>query len=331
MSVNKSTKSRNYENITKKMICVTTAAAAVTVSMTLGAALYHHFDTLRNSKVTYASAQDESVSTIIDYPTLLNDYLAESTSQSLTLLYEENTLMSSVKDRTNVLLSLDQMKRASISDMIDTVAAEASRTSDYLKEADEIGQAVDKLLAEVEISMNSLDDILSDSQEANENLRRIEDNKNAVKQVQAVAEEAAKKGEEAKKASAELSYRSSFGAISDDDYNCLLRIVEAEAGNQGMIGKILVANVVLNRVESGKFPNGIQSVVFQTNQFSPINDGRYYTIDVTSETVEAVNRALGGEDYSNGALYFTAFYDENSWFARDLTLLFREGDHWFYR
>lgn len=328
MSRMKPTKTRDYKNITKKMIYVTTAAAVVTAGMTLGGTLYHHFDSLQ-SKNTQVQAEADSV--MIDYPSLLSDYLADSTNMSLSLLCEETTLMSSVKDRTAVYLSQDQVKRASISNMADNVAAEASRTSGYLKEADEIGQAVDELLAEIEVSMTSLDGMLADSQEANENLRRMEDSKKAIEEARSVAEAAARKGEEAQKASATLSYRSSYGSISDDDYNCLLRIVEAEAGNQGMVGKILVANVILNRVASGKFPNRIQTVVFEANQFSPIDDGRYYTVDVSSETVEAVNRALDGEDYSGGALYFTAFYDEDSWFARDLTLLFREGDHWFYR
>lgn len=329
MSIKKLTKTRDYENITKKIICVTTAAAVVTAGAALGGTLHHHFNHVQDT--VHEEIQEEQVSAVIDYPALLSDYLADSVDPSLSLLYEETTLMGSVKDRTTVFLSQDQIKRASISGMVDSVAAEASRTSGYLKEADEIGQAVDELLTEIEVSMMSLDSMLSDSQEANENLRRIENSKKAVGEARSGAEAAARKGEEAKKASASLSHRSSFGSVSDDDYNCLLRIVEAEAGNQGMIGKILVANVILNRVESGNFPNGIQSVVFQSNQFSPIDDGRYYTVDVTSETVEAVNRALNGEDYSSGALYFTAFYDESSWFARDLTLLFREGGHWFYR
>ena len=40
--------------------------------------------------------------------------------------------------------------------------------------------------------------------------------------------------------------------ISDEDYQTLLRIVEAEAGCEDENGKLLVANVVLNRVESSR-------------------------------------------------------------------------------
>ena len=43
----------------------------------------------------------------------------------------------------------------------------------------------------------------------------------------------------------------------------LLRIVEAEAGNEDEDGKLLVANVVLNRLNSEQFPNTVREVVFQ--------------------------------------------------------------------
>ena len=57
-------------------------------------------------------------------------------------------------------------------------------------------------------------------------------------------------------------------------------------------------------------------------------------VDVTEETIEAVERALNGEDYSEGALYFAARRYANSnhmsWFDRNLTKLFRHGNHEFY-
>ena len=89
-----------------------------------------------------------------------------------------------------------------------------------------------------------------------------------------------------------------------EDYQTLLRIVEAEAGVCDSKGKILVANVVLNRVRSGEFPNTIREVVYQPSQFSPVSNGSINTCQVTSQTIECVRRALEGEDYSQGALYF---------------------------
>ncbi len=126
--------------------------------------------------------------------------------------------------------------------------------------------------------------------------------------------------------------------ISAEEYEMLLRIVEAEAGGEDTEGKILVANVVLNRVESEKFPDTIEEVIFQKNgkvtQFSPIADGRYYTVEVSEDTIEAVNRALSGEDLSQGALFFAARpkadSDNMRWFDRHLTFLFQHGGHEFF-
>lgn len=119
----------------------------------------------------------------------------------------------------------------------------------------------------------------------------------------------------------------------------LERIVEAEAGGEDMTGKILVANVVLNRVKSKKFPSTITKVVFAHRgnryQFSPLYDGRYYTVTVSAATKKAVRRALHGEDPSKGALYFMARrYASASnvrWFDTALTRVLQHGVHEFYR
>lgn len=124
-------------------------------------------------------------------------------------------------------------------------------------------------------------------------------------------------------------------SLSGEDYQTLLRIVEAEAGVCDSKGKILVANVVLNRVRSGEFPNTVREVVYQPSQFSPVSNGSINTCKVTSQTVECVKRALAGEDYSQGALYFmnrrAAGSGAASWFDGRLTFLFRHGGHEFFK
>lgn len=127
-------------------------------------------------------------------------------------------------------------------------------------------------------------------------------------------------------------------SITQSEYENLLRIVEAEAGGEDIIGKMLVANVILNRVENEKFPNNINDVIFQAEngvtQFSPISDGRFYAVTVSGETVQAVNRVLQGEDNSQGALYFAARKAANEknmrWFDENLERLFAYGGHEFF-
>lgn len=115
----------------------------------------------------------------------------------------------------------------------------------------------------------------------------------------------------------------------------LERIVEAEAGNQDIKGRQLVANVILNRVKSEKFPDSVKGVVFSPGQFSPVSNGRYYEVSVSGKTKRAVEKALKEKDNSKGALYFmcrSASSPENvAWFDRDLTKLLSYGCHEFFR
>lgn len=126
--------------------------------------------------------------------------------------------------------------------------------------------------------------------------------------------------------------------LCEEDYDILLRIVEAEAGGEDEEGKLLVANVVLNRMNSEAFPDSVKEVVMQrsggVSQFSPVSSGRIWRVTVSEETASAVQRALEGEDLSQGALYFAARKRADSssmrWFDEHLTFLFRHGGHEFF-
>ncbi len=141
--------------------------------------------------------------------------------------------------------------------------------------------------------------------------------------------------EEATEAVVEIEEAEEAIVLSESDYNTLLRIVQAESGGCDIIGKILVANVILNRVESNEFPDSIHGVVYQKSQFSPVIDGSINRCKVSDETREAVERALNGEDPSEGALYFmnrSKSAPKNvRWFDTKLSFLFKHGEHEFFK
>ncbi|MCD8083481.1 MAG: cell wall hydrolase, partial [Clostridiales bacterium] len=141
-------------------------------------------------------------------------------------------------------------------------------------------------------------------------------------------EEQLRQEEESRRAEAVVCY-------SDQDYEVLTRIVQSEAGVCSMKGKILVANVVINRVRDEEFPDDITEVVYQRNQFSPVGNGAINRCSVSEETREAVDRALSGEDYSDGALYFMNRRASQSgnvrWFDGSLTYLFQYEGHEFFK
>ncbi|MBP1756403.1 MAG: putative rane protein [Firmicutes bacterium] len=127
--------------------------------------------------------------------------------------------------------------------------------------------------------------------------------------------------------------------VTDEEISMLERIVQAEAGGEDMVGKILIVNVILNRIEDDKFPDSVEDVIFQNKngeyQFSPVDDKSYWSVKISDKTKDAVIRALEGEDHSEGALYFIARKRTSSssaaWFDNNLKWLFKHGGHEFYK
>lgn len=131
-----------------------------------------------------------------------------------------------------------------------------------------------------------------------------------------------------------VNYHGRRFAITEEDYQVLLKIVEAESGGEDIKGRMLVANVILNRLEVGFGGNTITEVVFDEGQFSPVTSGKIFRMVPSETTIEAVDRVLAGEDHSKGALYFMcrelASKKGIRWFEKNLEFLFKHGCHEFY-
>ncbi len=153
------------------------------------------------------------------------------------------------------------------------------------------------------------------------------------------AKEASTSEEEIKSLSTEEASSPYVIDVSKKEIGMLERIVQAEAGGEDMVGKILIVNVILNRIADESFPDTVEDVIFQNKdgeyQFSPVDDKSYWSVEISDNTEEAVIRALEGEDYSEGALYFVARKRTKSssarWFDDNLDWLFKHGGHEFYK
>lgn len=115
---------------------------------------------------------------------------------------------------------------------------------------------------------------------------------------------------------------------SVEEVELLGRLVQCEAQSEDLQGRILIANVVMNRVESGIWGNTITDVILSKGQFDPIMSGAYKTLEPDDITKEAVLIALNGQNNSNGALYFQKSRSKQ-WGNKEY--LFRYGSHSFYR
>lgn len=123
-------------------------------------------------------------------------------------------------------------------------------------------------------------------------------------------------------------------SISDSDKELLARLVTAEARNQPYLGQVAVAAVVLNRTESGKFPETIPGVINANNgkvyQFSPVKNGQIKK-PATQTAIRAVEDALNGSDPTNGSLYFAELKTAAHVPNRHAKVMVKIGDHTFYQ
>ena len=114
---------------------------------------------------------------------------------------------------------------------------------------------------------------------------------------------------------------SDTSSTSSSDLDLLAAIIYHEAGNQPTEGKIAVGAVVLNRVYSSLFPNTISEVLYQSGQFTPAGElAGTIASGVPSDSYDAANQALAGNDPTGGCLYFNTSHGSGV----------HIGAHWFY-
>lgn len=132
-----------------------------------------------------------------------------------------------------------------------------------------------------------------------------------------------------------IGSQSVISTLSEEELYFFAECVEMEAGNQGIEGKIAVANVLMNRVYSDKFPNTYKGVVSQkcngTYQFSSYAKG-WGSKSISEETYDAIEQALNGENNVGESTYFVNLNACNgSWFTNNLTKVVKIGSHTFFK
>lgn len=123
--------------------------------------------------------------------------------------------------------------------------------------------------------------------------------------------------------------------VPDAEFECLATAVYYESKGEPLAGQLTVAEVILNRADSGRFPSTICGVVKQPSQFSFVRGGRLPTPAKSSEawrTAVAIAH-IATADLAEGsaprALFFHARRVSPGW--RNLTRVASVGNHVFYR
>lgn len=116
---------------------------------------------------------------------------------------------------------------------------------------------------------------------------------------------------------------SNVGIYDSNDVDLLALVTMAEAEGESEMGKRLVIDTILNRVESDEFPNSVYDVVYQNKQFTSMTNGRADRVILNDDIYDLVEQEL--ESRTNyEVLYFTA--GKYGYYG---THLFCEGNHYF--
>ena len=133
-----------------------------------------------------------------------------------------------------------------------------------------------------------------------------------------------------------LVNRYSTGAPLDEQANCLATAVYFEARGESLEGQLAVADVVMNRAASGKYPTTWCEVVKQPWQFSFVQHGRFPMVRTDSDAwakAQGIARLAMADvmrTVPTDVLWYHADYVAPSWGSR-LTEVEKIGAHIFYR
>ena len=92
--------------------------------------------------------------------------------------------------------------------------------------------------------------------------------------------------------------------VDEYELDLLARLVQVEAGHEPYEGKLAVASVVMNRVNSDRFPASVKDVIYAPNQFPPATNGKLDKAEPSEDSIKAARAALMGENNVPGAVYF---------------------------
>jgi N-acetylmuramoyl-L-alanine amidase len=120
----------------------------------------------------------------------------------------------------------------------------------------------------------------------------------------------------------------------DTEEKCLASAIFYEARSESFEGQLAVAQVILNRVESGRFANSICGVVLQSGQFSFVRGGAIPTISPASQdwreaiAIARIAQAKLHRSDAANALFFHAAHVNPKWRLNRIASI---GNHVFYR
>lgn len=125
-----------------------------------------------------------------------------------------------------------------------------------------------------------------------------------------------------------LEHGQSF--YDQDTLYWLSRVISAESRGEVLEGQIAVGNVVLNRLHSPAFPNTLYSVIFQKDQFEPVENGTIHDEPYYLSVIAAKLCLEGAQTVEDCLYFFAPALSPGTWIVNNRTYSTTIGCHRFY-
>lgn len=133
-------------------------------------------------------------------------------------------------------------------------------------------------------------------------------------EIEAIAREEAERRareEQARREAAEKVAASNAAVKEVDNLTLMAAIIYCEAGAEPYETQLAVGAVIMNRLESGNYPNTLYDVIYQKGQFPPATNGKVARViaqgRANASCYDAARAALAGEDNTNGCYRFNDY------------------------
>ena len=146
---------------------------------------------------------------------------------------------------------------------------------------------------------------------------------------QLAAEEEAEEEAEAPEQESEEERVASSEVPEVENEELLERAVHAEAKDESFEGMVAVASVILNRIESETFPDDVESVIYEENQFQVVANGSIEE-SPSERAEEATEEALdGSEPVGDSVFFWSEDVPKDNWLWETKTVDYEIGGHVF--
>ena len=115
-------------------------------------------------------------------------------------------------------------------------------------------------------------------------------------------------------------------SLSEEDINLMAAVMTLECGGESYEGQLAVANVILNRLQSGRWGSSMSGVVYAPSQFTVVNSANFNTY-ISPSCLQAARDACAGTNNIGGYTSFRPLYNVDTSTLDSYTII---GNHCFF-